>query len=65
MSRGCHLTVQCQKHAKISCGKVQLTYMYKKTFPFFIDTPLEFNKYNTIVSNPIHIIFTKWTSIVS
>ena len=22
MSRGCHLIVQCQEHAKISCGKV-------------------------------------------
>ena len=38
MSRGCHLMVQCQKHAKMSCGKVQLTYMYKITFPIFIDT---------------------------
>ena len=38
MSRSCHLMVQCQKHAKISCGKVQLTDMYKITFPIFIDT---------------------------
>ena len=32
VSRGCHFTAQCQKHAKISYGKVQLTYMYKITF---------------------------------
>ena len=38
MSRDCHIMVQCQKDAKISCGKVQLTYMYKITFPIFIDT---------------------------
>ena len=38
MSGGCHLMVQCQKHAKISCGKVQLTYIYKITFPISIDT---------------------------
>ena len=37
-SKGCHLTVQCQKHAKISCGKVQFTCIYKITFPFFNDT---------------------------
>ena len=24
--------VQCQKHAKTSCGKIQLAYMYKVTF---------------------------------
>ena len=34
----CHLTVQCQIHAKISCVKVQLTYIYKTTFLIFIDT---------------------------
>ena len=38
MSRGCHLMLQCQKHAKISCGKIQITYMYKVTFLFFNDT---------------------------
>ena len=36
MSRECHLTVQCQKHAKISCAKVQLTYKYKITFPLLL-----------------------------
>ena len=40
MSRGCHLMIQCQKHAKISYGKVLLTYMYKIIFPFFNDTYL-------------------------
>ena len=38
MSGGCHLMTQSQKHAKISCGKIQITYMYKVTFPFFMDT---------------------------
>ena len=38
MSKDCHLMAQCQKHAKISCSKVQLTYMYKITLPIFIDT---------------------------
>ena len=32
MSKGCHLTVQCQKNAKISCGKVQIAYMHKVAF---------------------------------
>ena len=38
MSNGCHLMVQHQKHAKISCGKVQFTNIYKLTLPIFIDT---------------------------
>ena len=32
MSSGCHLMAQCQKHVKIHCGKIQITYMYKITF---------------------------------
>ena len=38
MSRGCHHMVQCQKHAKISCGKIQITYMYKILFLIFNDS---------------------------
>ena len=30
--------LQCEKHAKISSGKVQFTYMYKITFLISIDT---------------------------
>ena len=40
MSGGCHLTVQCQKLAKIHSGKIQITYMYKITFPDFNDNYL-------------------------
>ena len=34
MSMGCKLMVQCQKHAKLSCGKIQITYIYEITFLF-------------------------------